>query len=98
VAKLSKIPLLIIDEWLRNPLPPEQAREILDLIDERYHKLSTVFCSQLPVKNWHQAILDPTAADAILDRIIHNSHRIELCGDSLRKNKKEKPSLCSDNI
>lgn len=98
VVKLSKIPLLIIDEWLRNPLPPEHAREILDLIDERYQKLSTVFCSQLPVKNWHQAIHDPTAADAILDRIIHNSHRIELSGDSLRKNQKEKTSLRSDNV
>lgn len=87
VARFSKISLLVIDEWLRNPLSPEQAREILDLIDERYQKLSTVFCSQLPVKNWHQAITDPTAADAILDRIIHHAHRIELCGDSLRKNK-----------
>lgn len=87
VARFSKISLLVIDEWLRNPLSPEQAREILDLIDERYQKLSTVFCSQLPVKNWHQAITDPTAADAILDRIIHHAHRIELCGDTLRKSK-----------
>jgi DNA replication protein DnaC len=98
VTKLSKISILIIDEWLRNPLPPEHAREILDLIDERYQKLSTVFCSQLPVKNWHQSIQDPTVADAILDRIVHNSHRIELSGDSLRKNKKEKTSLRSDNV
>lgn len=87
IARFSKISLLVIDEWLRNPLSPEQSREILDLIDERYQKLSTVFCSQLPVKNWHQAISDPTAADAILDRIIHQAHRIELGGDSLRKNK-----------
>ena len=94
VVKLSKIPLLIIDEWLRNPLSPEHAREILDLIDERYQKLSTVFCSQLPVKNWHQAIKDPTAADAILDRIVHNSHRIELDGDSLRK-KEERKNVAS---
>lgn len=87
IAKFSKIPLLVIDEWLRNPLSAEQSREILDLIDERYQKLSTVFCSQLPIKNWHQAIKDPTAADAILDRIVHHAHRIELAGDSLRKNK-----------
>ncbi|MDZ4786378.1 MAG: IS21-like element helper ATPase IstB [bacterium] len=87
IAKFSKIPLLVIDEWLRNPLSAEQAREILDLVDERYQKLSTVFCSQLPVKNWHQAIKDPTAADAILDRIVHQTHRIELSGDSLRKKK-----------
>lgn len=90
VVKFSKIPLLVIDEWLRNPLSAEQAREILDLVDERYQKLSTVFCSQLPVKNWHQAIKDPTAADAILDRIVHQTHRIELSGESLRKTKQEK--------
>ena len=94
IAKFSKIPLLVIDEWLRNPLSAEQAREILDLIDERYQKLSTVFCSQLPVKNWHQAIKDPTAADAILDRIVHHTHRIELSGDSLRK-KKQGESVAS---
>jgi len=89
IAKFSRIPLLVIDEWLRNPLSTEQAKEILDLVDERYQKLSTVFCSQLPVKSWHQAIKDPTAADAILDRIVHHTHRIELSGDSLRKNKRE---------
>ena len=98
ITKFSKISLLVIDEWLRNPISTEQAREILDLIDERYQKLSTVFCSQLPVKNWHQAIKDPTAADAILDRIVHNSHRIELSGDSLRKKKPGgNTSLRSDN-
>ncbi len=86
VSKFSKIHLLVIDEWLRNPLSAKDAKEILDLVDERYGKLSTVFCSQLPVKNWHESIQDPTAADAIMDRIIHNAHRIELQGDSLRKN------------
>lgn len=89
IAKFAKIPLLVIDEWLRNPISTEQARETLDLIDERYQRLSTIFCSQLPVKSWHQAIKDPTAADAILDRIVHNSHRFELSGDSLRKRKGE---------
>jgi DNA replication protein DnaC len=88
IAKLSKIHLLVIDEWLRNPLSTDHAREILDIIDERYGKLSTVFCSQLPVKNWHESIKDPTAADAILDRIVHNAHRVELNGESLRKTEK----------
>ena len=96
VAKFSRISLLVIDEWLRNPLSIEQAREVLDLVDERYQKLSTIFCSQLPVKSWHQAIKDPTAADAILDRIVHNSHRIELSGESLRKGKRGETSLRSD--
>lgn len=85
IAKLAKIDVLIIDEWLRNPLSPEHAKEVLDVIDERYGKLATVFCSQLPVQNWHESIKDPTAADAILDRIVHNAHKIELKGESLRK-------------
>lgn len=97
ITRLSKIQILVIDEWFRNPLKIEQAREILDIIDERYGKLSTIFCSQLPVKNWHESIADPTAADAILDRIVHNAHRIDLQGDSLRKIKKETASLRSDN-
>lgn len=88
IAKLLRVDLLIIDEWLRNPLPAEHAREILDLLDERYGKSSAIFCSQLPVQNWHESIKDPTAADAILDRIIHNAHRFELQGESLRKTKK----------
>jgi len=96
ITKLSKIHLLVIDEWLRNPLKVEHAREVLDIIDERYGKLPTIFCSQLPVKNWHESIKDPTAADAILDRIVHNAHRIELQGESLRKNKKGIASLRSD--
>jgi DNA replication protein DnaC len=97
VTKFSKIHILVIDEWLRNPLKTEHAREMLDIIDERYGKLSIIFCSQLPVKNWHESIKDPTVADAILDRIVHNAHRIELQGESLRKTKGGKASLRSDN-
>lgn len=85
MARFVKFNLIIIDEWLRNPLSQENAREVLDLVDERYEKLSTIFCSQLPVKNWHESIKDPTVADAILDRIIHNAHRVELGGNSMRK-------------
>jgi len=85
VSKFAKIKLLIIDEWLRDSLPQNHAREILDLVDDRYQKVSTIFCSQLPVKNWHQNIKDPTLADAILDRIVHNSHRIQMKGESMRK-------------
>jgi DNA replication protein DnaC len=99
MARLSKIPVLVIDEWLRNPLSAEHAREVLDILDERYGRLSTVFCSQLPITNWHQSIKDPTAADAILDRIVHNAHRIELKGESLRRARanEAKASLRSDN-
>jgi len=75
-ARLAKFDLLVIDEWLRDPLPQEHAREILDLLDDRYRKASTIFVSQLPVNSWHQHIGDPTLADAILDRIVHDSHRV----------------------
>ena len=85
IAQLAKTQLIVIDEWLREPLGAAQAREILDVLDDRYRKASTIFCSQIPVKDWHQRIEDPTIADAILDRIIHDSHRIELCGQSMRK-------------
>jgi len=84
-SKLSKYNLLIIDEWLRDILSPSQSRELLDILDDRYQNSSTIFLSQVPICNWHECIEDSTIADAILDRIIHNSHRIELHGDSMRK-------------
>jgi len=93
IAQLAKIQLLIIDEWLRDPLNHLQAREILDVLDDRYRKASTIFCSQLPVKQWYDRIEEPTIADAILDRIVHDSHRIELEGPSMRK----KTSLIKQN-
>ena len=83
-SRLSKTSLLIIDEWLRDPLTQAQAREILDLLDDRYRKASTIFVSQLPVPDWHHRIEDPTLADAILDRVVHNSHRVEMKGPSVR--------------
>ena len=82
---LSKIQLLIIDEWLRESMPEVQANEILDLIDARFRSASTIFVSQLSVSDWHAAFTNPTLADAILDRIVHDTERIELDGDSMRK-------------
>lgn len=81
---LSRLNLLIIDEWLRDPLPQEHAREILDLLDNRFRQASTILISQLSVSDWHQHISDPTLADAILDRIVHDSHRLPLTGKSMR--------------
>lgn len=92
VAQLAKVDLLIIDEWLRDTLNQSQAREMLDILDDRYRKASTIFCSQLPVREWHARIEEPTIADAMLDRIVHDSHRIELDGQSMRK----KTSLISE--
>jgi DNA replication protein DnaC len=83
--KLAKTNLLIIDEWLLDPLPQSHAREILDLLDDRFRKASTIFVSQFSVSDWHKNIQDPTLADAILDRIIHDAFRLELSGESMRK-------------
>jgi DNA replication protein DnaC len=85
--RLNRFKLLVIDEWLRDSLSQEQAREVLDLLDDRYRACSTVFVSQLPVPDWHKNIQDPTLADAILDRIVHDSHRVVIknTGESMRK-------------
>lgn len=85
LTRLLKLDLLILDEWLREPLPPHHAPVLLDLIDDRYRKASTVFVSQLPAKLWHQQITEPTLADAILDRIVHDALKLELSGDTMRK-------------
>ena len=83
--QLATYDLLILDEWLRDPLNLNQAREILDLLDDRFRKASCLFATQVPVNNWHPQIQDPTLADAILDRIIHDATRITLKGESMRK-------------
>ena len=82
---LAKVELLIIDEWLRESLPQVHANEILDLVDARFRTASTIFVSQLPVPDWHAAIPNPTLADAILDRIVHDSERIEIQGETMRR-------------
>ena len=82
---LAKRDLLIIDDWLRDPLTAEQARFILDLFDDRFRNSSTLLSSQFPVSSWHERFKDPTLADAIMDRIVHDSYRLKLKGDSMRK-------------
>lgn len=84
-SALARTDLLIIDEWLREPLSESHAREILDLLDDRFRKSSTLFATQLPVADWYRLIKDPTLAEAILDRVMHDSLRIELKGESMRK-------------
>ena len=84
-AALARTDLLIIDEWLREPLSESHAREILDLLDDRFRKSSTLFATQFPIAEWYRLIKDPTLAEAILDRVMHDSLRIELKGESMRK-------------
>ena len=83
--QLAAFDLLILDEWLRDHLTPNDAREILDLLDDRFRHASCLFASQFPIKDWHQKIQDATLADAILDRIVHDSLKLTLKGESMRK-------------
>jgi DNA replication protein DnaC len=83
--RLRKVDLLVVDDFLRDPLESAHAREFLDLIDDRFRASSCIFVSQLPVSDWHRHIVDPTIADAILDRIVHDSIRVDLAGESMRK-------------
>jgi len=84
---LARAKLLILDDWGMAPLSPEQRRDILEIMDDRFGRASTIVTSQFPVDHWHQLIGDPTLADAILDRIVHNAHRLTLSGESLRARK-----------
>jgi DNA replication protein DnaC len=70
-------------------LSDDERRSFLEVCDDRYGRRSTVLTSQLPVESWHAQIGDPTIADSILDRLVHNAYRIEMDGESIRKNKKE---------
>jgi len=85
LKSLARVQLLVLDDWGLAPLLPEQRRDLLEIVDDRHDRASTLIASQLPVDRWHDMIGDPTLADAILDRIVHNAHRIALTGDSLRR-------------
>jgi len=78
---LKQIKLLILDEWLLYPLKEPEARDLLEIAESRYKKASTIFCSQHDVGDWHQKIGESTIADAILDRIVHDSYRIVVASD-----------------
>jgi len=85
LLQLSRKQLLVIDDWGLEKLNAKQAVDLLEVIEERHGRSSTIICSQLPVDQWHSMIANPTVADALLDRLIHNAHRIELKGDSMRR-------------
>lgn len=80
--------LLVLDDFGLAALTEEQRRDLLELLEERYERRSTLITSQFPVEHWHDRIGDPTLADAILDRLVHNAYRLVLTGDSLRKRQK----------
>jgi hypothetical protein len=90
IDRLNRVDLLIVDDWAMAPLTEAERRDFLEICDGRYQVHSTLLTSQLPVASWHAQIGDPTTADSILDRLVHNAHRIELKGESMRKKRNGK--------
>jgi DNA replication protein DnaC len=87
--KLARIELLVLDDFLLTPISSEEAKDLLEIVEDRNQLRSTMVVSQLPVDSWHQAVPDPTLADAILDRLVQNAHRIVLKGGSMRRRQPE---------
>jgi DNA replication protein DnaC len=85
IKSLGRADLLILDDFGLEPLDAGARHDLLEILEERYGRRSTIITSQLPLSAWHEIIGDPTYADAILDRLVHNAHRIELTGGSLRR-------------
>jgi len=85
LKNLARVELLILDDWGLAPMTTEQRRDLLEIMEDRHGRGSTIVTSQLPVEHWHEIIGDPTIADAVLDRLVHNAHRLILKGESLRK-------------
>jgi DNA replication protein DnaC len=93
--RLARIDVLIVDDWAMAPLADSERRDFLEICDDRYATRSSILTSQVPITLWHDQIGDPTLADSILDRLVHNAHRIELEGPSMRKSKNGKPDPSS---
>jgi DNA replication protein DnaC len=89
---IARTDVLLVDDFVMAPLNDVERRGFLEICDDRYGRRSTVLTSQLPVVSWHAQIGDPTIGDSILDRLVHNAYRIDLNGESIRKDKKEVPA------
>jgi DNA replication protein DnaC len=97
LAQTARIRLVILDDWLVAKLTGEQRRDLMEVIDDRHQRGSTVLATQVPVERWHEQIADPTYADAILDRLLHNAYRIELRGASMRQRQAAGSEKISEN-
>jgi DNA replication protein DnaC len=91
LGKLSRIDVLVLDDFLLNPVNEGERRDLLEVVEDRYDQSSTVITSQMPTKTWHEALGDPTIADAICDRLVHNAHVLKLGGPSIRRKKALQP-------
>ena len=90
LTRLARIDVLIVDDRAHAPLAESERRGFLEICEDRYQTRSTILTSQLPVAKWHEQIGDPTLADSILDRLVHNAHRLEMHGESMRKERNGK--------
>jgi DNA replication protein DnaC len=91
MKKLTKTRVLVLDDLGLAPMSATERRDLLEVIEDRHSLSSTIVATQLPIENWHDNIRDPTIADAILDRLIHNAHKINLKGESMRKLRSKAP-------
>ena len=96
IAQLAKTDVLLLDDWGLEKMTLSQRNDLLEIMEDRHGLKSTVVTSQLPVSSWHEVIGEPTIADSILDRLVHQSHRIELEGQSLRKAAAQKAKKAAD--
>jgi DNA replication protein DnaC len=87
LARLAKLDVLVLDDFLIGPLKDQERRDLVEILEDRYGKCSTVVTTQIPTKSWHEKLADPTMADAICDRVIHNAHVIAIRGPSIREKK-----------
>lgn len=85
LTALAKTDVLMLDDWGLAPFSEENRRDLLEIVEDRHDRRATIITSQLPVEHWHDALGDPTLADAILDRLVHNAYKIALHGESMRK-------------
>jgi len=85
--ELAKTDLLVLDDWAMAPLTDQHRRDLFEIFEDRYDRHSTLVATQVPIENWHESIGDPTLADALLDRLVHNAHKIRLKGESMRKHR-----------
>ncbi len=93
LKNLARVQLLILDDWAITPLTAEQRRDLLEIVDDRHGRASTIVTSQVPVDHRHEHIGNPTIADAVLDRLVHGAYRMALSGESLRKPPSDKTKL-----
>jgi DNA replication protein DnaC len=93
LKNLARVQLLILDDWAITPLTAEQRRDLMEIVDDRHDRASTIVTSQVPVEYWHEHIGNPTIAAAVLDRLVHGAHRLELKGESMRKLRAAKTKL-----